>query len=271
MLNYKWGTNLIKILSYLSVIIVVFLVLSITSYIVFSGLLQFKVDFLFQSSGMIVTTLLVIGIALLIAIPLGIATAIFLQFYTKNGRIVQVMRFSIDSLNGIPSIIYGLFALSFFIYYLGFNRSIIAAGLTMSIVILPLIIKNTEEAIKTIDQNQINGSLALGVSKFKTINKVVLPYCIDGVINGVVLSVGRIIGETAAIIFVIGSASAIPQSIFQPGSTLATQLYLIIQEPTIVSGGTSVAYALALLLIIIVIVLNLLVKLISYLFKKKRG
>ncbi|MDR1781696.1 MAG: phosphate ABC transporter permease PstA [Bacilli bacterium] len=269
MLNRSWGVTLIKLLTYLATILLVILVFCLAGFIVIQGIGFLNKELFKESVPLIITTLMVVGLALLIALPLGIFSAIYLQIYTNNGRFVKAMRFSIDSLNGIPSIIFGLFALSFFIYYIGLNRSILTASLIMSIVVLPLIIKNTEEAIKTIKVDQIQGSLALGASKFTTINRVIIPYCIDGIINGVILAIGKIVGETAAIMFVIGTASVIPHSFMDQGSTLATKLYLIIQEPTYSSNGIGSAYGIALILLLIVVLLNLLVKLVNYLFKKR--
>lgn len=270
MLNHAWGSSLLKILTYLATLLLVVMVFWIVGFIIIQGFGFLNQALFNESVPLIVTTLMVVGLALLIALPLGIFSAIYLQIYTNNGRFVKAMRFSIDSLNGVPSIIFGLFALSFFVYYLGLHRSILTAALIMSIVVLPLIIKNTEEAIKTINVDQIQGSLALGASKFTTINRVILPYCINGIINGVILAIGKIVGETAAIMFVIGSANAIPKSFFDPGSTLATKLYLIIQEPTYSANGIGSAYGIAFILLVIVILLNLLVKLVNYSFKKRR-
>lgn len=271
MLNHKFGVSFIKGSVYVSIAIVVFAVLYISGFIVLSGLVSFNLELLLRSVPLIVSTVMVILLALLIALPLGVFSAVYMQLYAKKGRLIEIVRFSIDSLSGIPSIIYGLFALSIFIYYIGFSRSILVASLGMSIVILPLLIKNTEEAIKTIDPSQIEASLALGATRYDTVKKVIIPFCLDGILNGVILSIGRIIGETAAIMFVIGSLSGFPTSYNQPGSTLAVQLYLILQEPTYAEGGINEAYAIALILLFTIILLNLLVKVINVYFKKKRG
>ena len=271
MLNHKIGVNFIKYAMYLAISLLLVFVASIVGYIVIEGLRQLDLNLIISSQSLIVATLMLIGIALLIAVPLGIFSAIYMQMYAKQGKLVNIIRFSIDSLTGIPSIIYGLFALSFFIYYIGLHRSILAGALSMAIVILPVLIKNTEEAIKTIDRSQIEGSLALGATKFDTVTRVVIPFCLDGIINGVVLSIGRIVGETAAIMFVIGSLNRIPTSVMDPGATLATHLYLILQEPTYAKGGIQEAYSLALILLVIVILLNFVVKLVERYFRKKRG
>ena len=271
MLNSKLGVNIFKYFMYFSVFVLLAFVASIIGYIFIEGFEKLNVELFFNSQPLIVATLILTAISLLIAIPLGIYTAIYLQLYAKQGRLVSMIRFSIDSLTGIPSIIFGLFGLSFFIYFVGINRSLMAGALTMAIVILPLLIKNTEEAIKTINRSQIEASLALGATKYDTVTKVVVPFCLDGIINGVILAVGRIVGETAAIMFVIGSLNKIPTSPFDPGATLATHLFLILQEPTYSPGGMGDAYSLALILLAIVIILNVLVKFVDKYFKKKRG
>ncbi|MDF9867491.1 phosphate transport system permease protein [Bacilli bacterium PM5-3] len=271
MLNKKGGIKFINFLMYLSIILLVAFIVLVIGFILIEGLKEMNINILFNSQALIISTLMLVGITLLIAVPLGIFSAIYLQMYAKQGKVVNLIRFSIDSLTGIPSIIYGLFALSFFVYFIGINRSILAGSLSLSIVVLPLLIKNTEEAIKTINRSQIEASLALGATKYITITRVVIPFCIDGIINGVVLAIGRIIGETAAIMFVIGSLNGMPSSPLDPGASLATHLYLIIQEPTYSSGGISDAYSLAFILLFVVIFLNIIVKLVDRYFKAKRG
>lgn len=271
MLNTKLGNNILKGIIYFCVAILIVSVIAVVGFVFIEGVGSLNLELLLRSNGLIVSTLMVILIALLIAVPIGIFSAIYMQLYAKKTKALEAIRFSIDSLSGIPSIIFGLFGLSFFIYFVGMHRSILAAALTVALVVLPLLVKNTEEAIKTISRAQIEASLALGATKFDTVVKVVIPGCVDGILNGVVLAIGRIIGETAAILFVIGSLSKFPTSPFDSGSTLATQLYLILQEPTYVEGGIQEAYALALILVIIVILLNLTLKFTSKYFKKKRG
>ena len=271
MLNNKFGINIARCSLYVSLAILLTLIGLVIGFIVIEGLGKVNIDIFANSGALITSTLMVVFISLIIAIPLGVFSAVYLQIYAKKGKIVNIIRFSIDSLTGIPSIIYGLFALSFFVFYIGLNRSILAGSLGMSIVILPLLIKNTEEAIKTISISQIEASLALGATKYDTIKKVIIPYCLDGILNGVILSIGRIVGETAAIMFVIGSLNGMPLSFNDPGATLATQLYMILQEPTYSQNGINDAYALALILLVIVIFLNVVVKLIGKYFRKKRG
>ncbi|MEG0283498.1 MAG: phosphate ABC transporter permease PstA [Erysipelotrichales bacterium] len=270
MLNNQKGVAFVKGLIYFCVALLVVSITLTIGFIVVQGIATLNIKSVIHSSPLIVTTLMVIGLSLLIAVPIGIFSAIYLRLYAKDTKLVRLIRFSIDSLTGVPSIIFGLFALSFFIYYLGFSRSILTGSLTMGIVIMPLIIKNTEEAIKTIDKAQIQGSLALGATMYDTVTKVVVPFCMNGIINGVILGIGRIVGETAALMFVIGTMQGIPTSITQPGATLSTQLYMILQEPTYAEGGINEAYTLALILLIIVVIINLIVKVTNARYRKDK-
>jgi len=270
MLSSAAGNTFLKGLIYLCVAFVVIAVVSIIGYVVFLGLGAINIDFLLRQDGLIVSTLWVVLIALAIAVPIGISTAIYMQMYAKKTKFLSAIRFSIDSLAGVPSIIFGLFAVSFLLFQVGMNRSILAGAISVSLVVLPMLVKSTEEAIKTIPQDQIEASIALGATKFDTIRKVVLPGCIDGILTGVVLSLGRILGETAAILFVIGSLNRFPTSPNSSGATLATQLYTILVEPTSSPGGMNDAYALALILVVLVILLNLIIRLLNAHFKKKK-
>jgi phosphate transport system permease protein len=270
-LSSKTGNKILIGLLYLCIAFVLIAVLSIIGYVFFLGLGAITFDFLVDQDGLILSTVLVVLIALAISVPIGICSAIYMQMYAKKTKFLSIIRFSIDSLAGVPSIIFGLFAVTFLLFNIGLNRSILAGALSVSLVVLPMLVKSTEEAIKTIPNDQIEASLALGATKFDTIRKIVLPGCLDGILTGVVLSLGRILGETAAILFVIGSLNRFPTSILSPGGTLATQLYLILMEPTMSPRGISDAYALALILIVLVIILNLIIKLLNRHFRKKRG
>lgn len=271
MLSSKTGNEILKFLIYFCVAFVLIAVVAIVGYVVGLGLNAISFDFLSRQVNLIISTLWVVGIALLIAVPIGVSTAIYMQMYAKKTKFLSAIRFSIDSLAGIPSIIFGLFAVAFLLFQVGLHRSILAGALSVSLVVLPMLVKSTEEAIKTIARDQIEASLALGATKFDTIRKVVLPGCVDGILTGVVLSLGRILGETAAILFVIGSLNRFPSSPMNSGATLATQLYTILIEPTASPGGMSDSYSLALILVVLVVILNLSIKLLNGYFKKKRG
>ena len=201
---------------------------------------------------MIVTTFYVIAISIAIATPIGICAAIYLVEYAKPGKLVRTIRFATESLAGIPSIIFGLFGFLFFVTVLHFKFSILSGALTLSIMVLPTIVRTTEEALKAVPQSYREGSLGLGASKLSTIMNVVLPSAVPGILAAVILSVGRIIGETAAIYMTVGMAPYIPKGFMESGRTLSVHLYLLAKE------GISFekAYATAAVLIIIVAFLN---------------
>ncbi|MGI6297808.1 MAG: phosphate ABC transporter permease PstA [Saccharofermentanales bacterium] len=203
---------------------------------------------------MIVNTLYIIILSIGIATPIGVGAAIYLQEYAKPGRIVKIIRFSTETLAGIPSIIYGLFGYVFFVIVLNMGWSLLAGGLTLSIMILPTIVRTTEEAIKAVPQSYREGSLALGASKLRTIMKVVLPSAIPGILAAIILSIGRAVGESAALYFTAGTALSrvIPKSITDSGRTLSVHLYLLAKEAI----SFEKAYATATVLLITVALIN---------------
>jgi phosphate transport system permease protein len=234
----------------------------IVGYIFYKGISYISLDFIFGDYNpvggggilpMIVTTILMIFLSLLIATPIGILAAVYLQEYAKQGRMVRLIRYATESLTGIPSIIYGLFGAVFFVIYLKLGMSIIAASLTVAIIVLPVIIRTTEEALKTVPQSYREGSLALGTTKLQTLYKVILPSAMPGILSGVILSIGRIVGESAAIFLTAGTVAAMPDSIFSSARTLTVHSYLVTQE----SGDIGLAAAVGIVLIVIILVLNL--------------
>ena len=202
---------------------------------------------------MIVTTIYTILISLIIATPIGIFAAVYLQEYAKQGRLVKTIRFATESLTGIPSIIYGLFGAVFFVRTLKLGMSILAASLTLTIIVLPVIIRTTEEALKTVPLSYREGSLALGTTKLQTLYKVILPSAMPGVLSGIILSIGRIVGESAAIFLTAGTVAAMPDSILSSARTLTVHSYLVTQE----SGDIELAAAVGIVLIVIILVINL--------------
>lgn len=233
----------------------------IVGYIFYKGISYISFDFIFGDYNpvggggifpMIVTTIMMIFISLLIATPIGILAAVYLQEYAKQGRMVRIIRFATESLTGIPSIIYGLFGAVFFVMYLKLGMSILAASLTVSIIVLPVIIRTTEEALKTVPQTYREGSLALGTTKLQTLYKVILPSAMPGILSGVILSIGRIVGESAAIFLTAGTVAAMPNSIFSSARTLTVHSYLVTQE----SGDIGLAAAIGIVLIVIILLLN---------------
>jgi len=202
----------------------------------------------------IITTLYLTIFSLGIAAPIGVAAATFLTEYSKEGPIIRIIRFATESLSGIPSIIFGLFGYVFFVVFLKFKYSIVSGGLTLTLMILPTIIRTTEEAIKAVPRSYREGSLALGATKWQTTYKVILPTAIPGILTGVILGIGRVVGETAAVIFTAGSSLGLPSSVWRPGRTMAVHLYILASEGL----SKDNMYATATVLIITVLIINLL-------------
>ena len=200
----------------------------------------------------IITTIYLALFSLIIAAPIGICAAIFLTEYAREGPVIRFIRFGTESLAGIPSIIFGLFGYVFFVVFLKFRYSMVSGGLTLTLMILPTIIRTAEEAIKMVPRSYREGSLALGATKWQTIYKVVLPAAIPGILTGVILGMGRVVGETAAVIYTAGSSLGLPNSIWRPGRTMAVHLYILASEGL----SKSNMYATATVLIITVLIIN---------------
>lgn len=201
----------------------------------------------------IITTLIVVVLGILIAAPVGIFTAIYLVEYAKSGsKVVEVIRLAAETLQGIPSIVYGLFGMLFFVNRINLGYSILSGVFTISIMILPLIIRSTEEALKSVDNSLREASFGLGAGKLRTIFKVVLPVAIPGILAGVVLAVGRIVGETACLIYTLGTATSLPKGLFSSSRTLALHMYMLSSEGLYVGE----AYASAMVLLLVVVLLN---------------
>jgi phosphate transport system permease protein len=254
----------LKILIWFFSFITIGIVASILTYIVINGIGYINWEFVstinkpFDNLNgilpMIVSTLYIILLTVAISTPIGICSAIYLVEYSKPGRLLSIIRFTTETLAGIPSIIYGLFGLLFFNTIMKLGYSLLSGALTLSIMVLPTIIRTTEEALKAVPVSYKEGSLALGATKLRTISKVILPCAIPGILTAVILSIGRIVGETAALIFTSGMVPEIPRSILNSGRTLALHLYYL------ASTGTSFeqAFATATILILIVVIINLL-------------
>lgn len=208
----------------------------------------------------IISTLYIVVIALIISVPIGIGAAIYLNEYAKKGRFVECIRFAIEILAAVPSILFGLFGMIFFLTKCKLGFSILSGALTVSLMILPTIVKTTEEALKTVPNAFREGSLALGAGKFATITKVVLPSALPGILTGIILSTGRIIGETAAIYLTAGTMFKQPNTPMDSGRTLAVHLYLLAKEGI----SFTEAYAAAVVLLIIILLLNLLTYYVGY-------
>ena len=215
----------------------------------------------------IITTLMTVGLSLLISVPIGLCTAIFLNEYAKkNNFFIKIIRGAIDLLNGVPSIVYGLFGMITFVALIGGTSSILAGTLTISIMLLPTIVRSTEESLKSVQDSLREGSLALGAGKMRTIFKIVLPSALPGIMSAIILSMGRVIAESAPFIYTMGSViSATPTGYLDSNATLAVALYRLSGEGWYVNE----AYATAVVLIILVLGLNLLAELIAGKLNKK--
>jgi len=191
--------------------------------------------------------------ALLVATPLGVGTAIYLAEYTSENRITRIIRFGAECLAGIPSIIFGLFGFILFVTKLGFGWSILSGGLTLAFMILPTIIRTSEEAIRAVPASFRQVSFSLGSTKWQTVSRVVLPSALPGIVTGVILSIGRSIGETAAVIFTAGSVLRLPSSVFSSSRTMAVHFYILAREGI----SMSMAYGTAAVLVVSILVINL--------------
>lgn len=241
----------------------------IIGYILINGLTHINLEFLTQEPrhmgkdggifSVIIGTLMVTGVSILIATPIGIAAAIYFTEYSKEGKGVFIIRFFTEILAGIPSIIFGLFGFAFFVIFLGMGWSVISGGLTLALMILPTLIRATEESLKTVPMAYREGSLSLGATKWQTIVRVIIPCCKSGILTGLILGLGRAIGETAAVMLTVGGSLRLPTTIFDSTRTMSVHLYILASE------GLSMekTYATAALLIIIVLLINTAANLIS--------
>lgn len=243
--------------TFLTVSVLVFII----AYILRRGLPVVSASFLTknpvdmgQAGGIfstIVGTIALTLMAILIAAPLGVGTAVYLTEYTWESRVTRIIRFGADCLAGIPSIIFGLFGFILFVTKLKFGWSILSGGLTLAFMLLPTIIRTSEEAIKSVPASYRLVSQSLGSTKWQTVTKVVLPSALPGIVTGVILSVGRSIGETAAVIFTAGSALRLPTSIFSSSRTMAVHFYILAREGVSMPNafGTAAVLILAILII----------------------
>ena len=249
------------IIGFLSALALISLIL-IVGFILMKGLPGITTEFLSQSPSkmgkeggilpIIIGTLYVTLVALVIATPIGVAAAIYFNEYARDTIGVRTIRFFTEVLAGIPSIIFGLFGFAFFVVFLGLGWSVLSGGLTLTIMILPTLIRATEESLKTVPMSYREGSLSLGATKWQTIVKVILPCCKSGVLTGLILGMGRAIGETAAVMLTIGGSMRMAESLLDPTRTMALHLYMLASEGV----SEEKTYATAALLIIIVLIIN---------------
>lgn len=201
----------------------------------------------------LVNTVIMTVLSLLIAVPFGIFSAIFLVEYADRGnKFVEIIRLTTETLQGIPSIVYGLFGMLFFVNTCGWGFSLLAGAFTLSIMVLPLIMRSTEEALKSVPDSYREGSFGLGAGKLRTVFKIVLPSAVPGILAGVILAIGRIVGETAALIYTAGTVAQIPSDVFGSGRTLAVHMYNLSSEGLYMDQ----AYATAVVLLVLVVGIN---------------
>jgi phosphate transport system permease protein len=256
---------------YLSAAIAVSVLLMIICYVAVRGIGSVSLEFLTTVTsarkgtvgiaGNIVNTLYIIVITLVIATPIGVGSAIYLNEYAKPGKVVRIIEFTTETLSGIPSIIFGLFGSVFFGTTLKLGYSLLTGALTLSLMILPLITRNTQEALRTVPDSYRSGALGMGATKWHMIRTILLPSAMPGIITGVILAIGRIVGESAALLFTAGSGYLLPKAggwlskILQPGGTLTIQLYLSSSK-----AEYNVAFGIAFVLLVIVLCINFLTK-----------
>ena len=257
----------------------VLLLVGIVGYVLFKGFRIISWNFLTTVTstlkktvgiaGNIVNTLYIVALTLLAAIPVGVGAAIYLNEYAKPGRLVDLIEFTTETLSGIPSIIFGLFGMAFFGEALGWGYSLLAGSFTLTLMVLPLIIRNTQEALRAVPDSYRNGALGMGASKWHMIRTILLPSAMPGVLTGIILAVGRIVGESAALLFTAGSGRLLPKpgegfwdsleklggKVLESGGTLTVELYLQMQN-----GKYEAAFGVGCVLIVIVLCINLAVK-----------
>ena len=218
----------------------------------------------------ILNTVYIIVATLIFVLPLGVGAAVYLTEYAKNKRLVAVIEYAAETLSGIPSIIYGLVGMLFFCEFLNMQTSLLAGALTLVIMNLPTVMRTTQESLKTVPQSYREGAFGLGAGKWRVIRTVVLPGCIDGVITGCILSVGRILGESAALLFTAGTAHALNgffDGLRSSGSTLTVSLYMYVKE----EGEFGVGFAIAAILMVLTLLVNLLAMLVGRRFKRRQN
>ena len=281
-LNRKIKCAVLNILMYLASGIICVMLLCLIGYILYRGLPHISIDFLTSKPSLIkdtvgilpniLNTVYIILITLVIVLPIGVGAAIYLNEYAKNKRLVRIIELAAETLSGIPSIIYGLVGMLIFVQFCSLGTSILAGSLTLVIMTLPTVIRTTQESLKTVPDGYREGSLALGAGKWHMIRTVVIPSATDGIVTGCILSIGRIVGESAALLFttgmaneILGIADAVTPG--HAGSTLTVALYMYAKE----RGEFDIAFAIAAILLILTFIINFAAKLTVAVLKKKGG
>ena len=262
-------------LIYISAGFSVFLLIGIVAFVFLNGFDKVNFEFLTTTTsilrgtvgiaGNILNTIYIIVLTMLIVTPIGVGTAIYLNEYAKPGKFVKLIELATETLSGIPSIIFGLFGMMFFGEVLNLEYSILTGTLTLTLMVLPLVTRNTQEALKTVPNSYRNGAIGLGTGKWYMIRTILLPSAMPGIITGVILAIGRIVGESAALLYTAGSSDLLPMGvqgylnkIFESGGTLTIQLYL-----SATKGEYDVAFGVAVVLLLVVLGINFITKLLT--------
>ncbi len=274
-----WGV-LMKTLCFISIAIVTVLTGFMLVYVFYKGLpeitwqlLSTSPSYLKHTIGIlpdIMNTIYVVIATLVMVLPIGVGAAIYLNEYAKNRRIVELIEFAAETLSGIPSIIYGLVGMLVFCQFLGLQTSLLAGSMTLVVMNLPTILRTTQEALKTVPQGYREGAFALGAGKWRVIRTVVLPSCINGIVTGCILAVGRILGESAALLFTTGFAHNLNgffEGLRSSGATLTVALYVYAKE----QGEFEVAYAIAAILMVLTILINIATTVMGRIMERRNG
>ena len=278
-LQRKIYGGIMQALMYFSVFVTCALVVAIIGYVLIKGLpnitwklLSTKPSYLSNSIGIlpdILNTIYIIIACLVVVLPLGVGAAIYLTEYAENKKLVGVIEYAAETLSGIPSVIYGLVGMLFFCQFLGFQTSLLAGALTLVIMNLPTVMRTTQESLKAVPQSYREGAFGLGAGKWRVIYTVVLPSCVDGIVTGCILAIGRILGESAALLFTAGFAHALNgffDGLTSAGATLTVALYVYAKE----QGEFEVAFAIAAILMVLTLLINLTAQFTGKFFKKRR-
>lgn len=261
--TYKYHpfSLLLRLLMVISTIFTVGITVCLVGYILIKGIPnltpeQFAWEYNTENVSMlpaIVNTLMMVVLVLVFAVPVGVGAAIYLVEYAKKGnKLVKIVRVTTETLQGIPSIVYGLFGYLFFAVFFGWGYTFLGGALTLAIMILPLIMRTTEEALLSVPDSFREGSFGLGAGKLRTIFKIILPSAVPGIVSGIILGIGRVVGETAALMFTAGTIAKVPGSLMDSGRTLAVHMYALLSEGLYMDQ----AYASAVVLMVVVLLIN---------------
>lgn len=269
LMSPKNAQRIMKLIFWVSGIVTILILLVILGYVIIKGLPVINLEFLFAEpidSGkaggilpMIISSAYVTLVAIAVATPLGVGAAVYLSEYAGENTVVRLIRFGTETLASIPSIVFGLFGLAFFVVYLGLGWSVLSGGLTLALMALPTILAASEVSIESINRSYSEGSLALGATKWQTVYKVVIPAALPGITTGVILGIARAVAEAAAILYTVGAALSIPISLFDPARPLPLHLYILATEGISLDNAYGTAAVLVILILAITVVTNTLI------------